>query len=321
LPQNDLRPTQASSARGTAALSLSSLAAGLAALAAGTVLLQAGTIPIPNASFESPPSTYATPFVDFWQQTPPPDLGNPETLQTGVFSNQPPTDPFHIDNCDGSQALFLFATPQASIFQDYDSTDYANPQPTHAFDAKYEVGKSYALIVGVIGGTNLAIPMQEGTTLELSLYYRDNDGNRHTAASTTITNSGSVFSNATHFVDCLLYLPAVQATDPWADRHIGVQLLSTTFDLGLIGGYWDLDNIRLTTTPSLLAPATANGQFSFTLVSQPGLRFEMLASTNLTLPLSNWTALGTLTNTSGATVFLDSTPDPNRRFYRAYQLP
>ena len=37
------------------------------------------------------------------------------------------------------------------------------------------------------------------------------------------------------------------AGDPWAGRHIGVRLLSTVgFDL--MGGYWDLDNIRLTAT-------------------------------------------------------------------------
>lgn len=290
----------------------------LLTVAAGT--LRAGMISIPNGSFELPASTYATPFVDYWQQTPQPDLGDPNTLQTGVFSNQPPADPFHIDNCDGNQAVFLFAVRGTALFQDYDSTDYANPTPTHAFNATFEAGKSYTLTVGVLGGTNLAYPMQEGTTLELSLYYRDDANAKVTVASTVVTNSSAIFSNATHFVDFQAALPAVRAGDAWAGRHIGVQLLSTV-GYDLMGGYWDLDNVRLVAGPCLLAPARANSQFTFTLHSYPGLRFEILASTNLALPLSNWTSLGTLTNESGFTPFLDPAANLTRRFYRALQLP
>lgn len=295
------------------------LAIALLTLAAGA--LQAGTITLPNGSFELPASTYATPFIDSWQQNPQPDLGDPNTLQTGVFSNQAPADPLFIDNCDGSQAAFLFAVPGTALFQDYDSTDYANPSPAHAFNATFEVGKSYTLTVGLIGGTNLAYPMQEGTTLELSLYYRDDANAKVTVASTVVTNSSAIFSNATHFVDFQATLPTVQAGDAWAGRHIGVQLLSTV-SYELMGGYWDLDNVRLASTaaPALVGPASTNGHFTFTLQSEPGLRFEILASTNLSLALSNWTSLGTLTNESGATPFVDTATGHARRFYRARQL-
>ena len=293
------------------------------ALAAGSGMLRAATITIPNGSFESPPTTYANPFIDSWQQVPQPDLGDPNTLVTGVFSNQPPSDFYHIDNCDGNQAIFLFATPQTAIFQDYDSTDYANPTPTHAFSATFEVDKAYTLTVGVLGGTNLAYPMKEGTTLELSLYYRDSLSNQVTVAATSITNSGVLFPTPTHLVDFEVQVPAVKASDPWAGRHIGLQLRSTLTDLNLLGGYWDLDNVRLSSiaTPALLAPVLANGHFSFTLLSVPGLRFEILASTNLALPLSNWVSLGTLTNATGTIPFLDPATGLNRRFYRARQLP
>jgi hypothetical protein len=71
----------------------------------------------------------------------------------------------------------------------------------------------------------------------------------------------------------------------------------------------------------LTDPRITNRQFGFTLRSQPGLRFEMLAQTNLSTPLSNWTVLSTLTNDTGTMAFLDPAPNPNRRFYRARQLP
>ena len=63
-------------------------------------------------------------------------------------------------------------------------------------------------------------------------------------------------------------------------------------------------------------PQLTNGHFGFTLQSQPGLGFEILATTNPASPLSNWTSLGTLTNVTGATAFLDPATNLNHRFYR-----
>jgi hypothetical protein len=300
----------------TVAVAVSGLALSLLVLA---VPAAAEPIAIPNGSFESPAVPFASPFVDAWQQSPLVDTNDLSTEVTGLFINQPPSDPTHIDNCDGSQCAFLFALPQTALFQDYDSVDYTSV-PTHAFNAVFEPGKGYALTVAVLGGTNLSIPMQEGTTLELSLYYRDSGGNKVTVAATSVTNSGAVFTNGTHFVDYQVYVPTVLATDPWAGKHIGVQMLSTVA-FELMGGYWDIDNVRLATTPSLLAPGFTAGHFSFSLQSQPGLVFEMFASTNLALPFSNWTSLGTLTNASGITPFVDPATSFNRRFYRARQLP
>ena len=285
--------------------------------AALTGTLRAGTIDLPNPSFESPVTTYAYPALDSWQQVP-----VWYAQQSGVFLNPPPTESRHIDNCDGSQGAFLLTSNAVAIFQDYDSTDWSNPTPTHAFNATFDVGKSYALTVGVIGGTNLAIPMQEGTCLVLSLYYRDGASNMVTVAATTITNSGTIFPSATHFIDFQVQAPTVKASDPWAGQHIGVQCLSSVTP-ELEGGYWDLDNVRLVSTvpTALLAPARTNSQFTCTLQSAPGLRFEILASTNLTLPTSNWTGVGTLTNVTGTIPFLDTTTNLTRRFYRARQLP
>ena len=202
-------------ARSRAPLILSQLAVGLVALAAWTAPLQAGTIFIPNASFESPATDYAWPQIDSWQQTP-----SWTNQESGVFLNLPP----YIDNCDGNQAAFLFAAPQAALFQDYGSTDWSNTVPTHAFNATFNVNNAYTLTVAVLGGTNLTYPMREGTTLQLSLYYRlPTTVNIFTAAATTITNSGQLFPTNTHFVDFSVYLPGVRATDPgpanaWASK-------------------------------------------------------------------------------------------------------
>ena len=84
-----------------------------------------------------------------------------------------------------------------------------------------------------------------------------------------------------------------------------------------------MDNARLTETvlPVLADARMTNSQFGFTLQSEPGLRFEILATTNLALPISNWTSLGTLTNVTGAAPFLDPATNLNHRFYQARQLP
>lgn len=311
---------QASPAGSRAALILSEVAVSIVAFAAWTAPLQAGTIDIPNGSFESPVTTFAGPQIDSWQQTP-----GWTSYESGVFLNQ--AGPYYIDHCDGTQAAFLFVeTNQTAIFQDYDSTDWSNSVPTHAFNATYDVGKSYTLSVSVLGGTNVEEPMLEGTSLELGLYYRDSASNMVTVAATSITNSWALFSNASNaplFIDFQVLVPTVKASDPWAGQHIGVQLLSPGVSTNLLGGYWDLDNVRLVSSvpTALLAPAWTNGQFAFTLQSEPGLSFEILASTNLALPISNWTSLETLTNVTGTVPFLDRATNLNRRFYRARQLP
>jgi hypothetical protein len=274
------------------------------------IALHAASITVPNGSFASPATPLADPRVDIWQQIP--DWAGTES---GVFSNTPP---LFIDNCDGTQVAFIFATPGTTLQLDYDSVDWIGT--THAFDAVYQPGQSYALTVGVLGGTNLSYPMAEGTTLQLGLYYRDATNGIVTIATTTITNSGALFPSATHLVDFQVNVPAVQASDAWAGKHIGIQLLSTT-DGSLAGGYWDIDNVRLTSGPALTATAWTNGQFTLTLQSYPGTIFEILAAPAVTTPGSNWVSLGTVTNTTGTATFTDSAAAGTQRYYRAHQVP
>lgn len=71
--------------------------------------------------------------------------------------------------------------------------------------------------------------------------------------------------------------------------------------------------------PRILAGSLVrtNGQFKFTLQSQPGSRFVIQASTNLV----NWTNLATVTNVLGTIPFTDSATNFKWRFYRAREQP
>jgi hypothetical protein len=308
------------------------LVAGVVLCAAETAPLCAGTLSLPNASFESSlaprDSPYAFADMEYWQKSLQPTWYDPSTNYNtpwawlmGTFYNAPFLSTY-IDNCDGTQAAFVFALPEVAVFQDYDSIYGTNTAPSHAFNAHFNTNCAYTLTVGVIGGVNGYPPLYEGATLQVSLYYRNAAGNMVAVAATALTNTGQLFPTNTHFVDFSVYLPGVRASDPWAGQNVGVQIASTVgFDKA--GGYWDVDNVRLTETPlpALTDPGMTNSQFRFNLQSQPGLRFEILAATNPASPLSNWSSLATLTNGTGIISFLDPAPNPNRCFYRARQLP
>ena len=288
----------------------------------GVIALHAADLLVPNDSFESPVvpavTPYAGPEVDIWEKTAQPawydpskNSDTPWSYLMGTFYNVPFPGQT-IDNCHGRQAAFLFALPEAGLFQDYDST------PSHALNAVFKPGNLYTLTVAVIGGGG---GMKSGATLQLALYYRDGASNKVTVAATTITNSTDAFPTSTHFVDYHVEVPATELTDPWAGKHIGIQLLSTTaFELA--GGYWDLDHVRLTQTqlPRISAVQANTNLLSFTLESEPGLIFQILSTTNLANPFDSWPVLNTVTNVTGEVTFSDSIAGPGQRFYRARQL-
>jgi hypothetical protein len=279
------------------------------------------SIYVPNASFELPVVTYAeveaTNMIS-WETFPPQSDG-----AIGVFVNNPaytnivPNE--YIYNCNGNQAAYIFNDPELALFQDYDAVDSTGAQSV-AFSATYQVGKSYQLVTGFIGNTNFG--EMPGATLQMSLYYRDSSSNMVTIASTNIIYDTNLFTSITNLVDCELVSPTVQATDPWAGQHIGIEFLSTSAT-NLAGGFWDLDNVRLTDvlTPVLVNPGLTNGQFQATLLSEPGLVFQILATTDLTLPLADWTSLAVLTNSTGSIPFVDSTPGLAQRFYTMQPSP
>lgn len=280
------------------------------------------SINVPNFSFESQVTPFADPRVDSWEKPP-----QPATFDTnifgawdnlaGVFANVPPTNADYIDNADGNQLAFIFAYPQVALFQDYNSTDWTGNPPTHAFNALFTPGKAYKLTVGLTSSQEE--PLSQGETLLISLYYRDISNNMVTVAANNVAFDTNVFTNLNHLLDFSAVIPEVHATDPWANQNIGIQFMYSSFS---VGGVWDLDNVRLSETVATAIdnPTQTNGQFTFTLQSEPNLHFEILTSTNPALTGTNWTSLGAFTNVTGSYIFTDSVTN-QQRFYRAHQLP
>jgi hypothetical protein len=281
-------------------------------MAAETKTVQAAeSISVPNALFEMPATDFVATNMISWETSPQQADG-----AIGVFYNDPAYEVYgeYIYNCVGSQAAYIFADPGVAIFQDYNSVDSSGGPPSHAFNAIYQAGKSYQLEVGLIGGDQGAAP---GVILQMSLYYRDISNNMVTVAATNIVYTTNVFPNITNFVDCSLTSATVMPTDPWAGQNIGIQFLSIIPTNVSAGGDWDLNDVQL---PAFLNPSWSNGQFHASLQSEPGLAFKILATTNLTVPLSNWTAVTTFTNVSGTNSFVDPATNYHARFYEAEQL-
>jgi hypothetical protein len=279
-------------------------------------------IEVPNFSFESQATPFVDPRIDAWQKMPQPPTWDPEVTGpwdnlTGLFVNTPATNADHIVNCEGNQLVYLFGYPQAGFFQDFNSTDWSGAT-THAFNVKYKAGKSYTLTVGLTSSSNQPLP--PGATLLVSLYYRDAASNMVTVAATNVAYDTNVFGDLTHLVDFSVTVPEVKASDPWTGQNIGIQFMSSVFDPQLIGGVWDLDNVRLTETETtrLTNPSLSNDQLSFTLKSEPGLPFEIQAATGITG--ASWTSVTTVTNVTGALTFSDATTNSTQRFYRVHGL-
>lgn len=242
----------------------------------------AAPVAVPNGSFESPTTGFVNINIDNWQKNEKPawyvEGGGYQWSQlTGLFMNTPVGGDDHIDNLEGDQAIWLFAVPEVELFQDYESTDWSHAAPLHAFDAVYQVGHAYRLVVGVIGGGG---GMPDGATLELSLYYRDAGGAPVAIASTVVTQGIEHFPSTNHFVDQVVSLPAVRAGDAWAGRHIGIRFRSTaTHDL--LGGYWDIDNVRLAGIPQAVLSLTCEGpavRASWTTVT--GFHYQLESCTD-----------------------------------------
>lgn len=223
------------------------LATNMAALLLTTASATAQPIIVPGGSFESPtppPGFPAVPLIDSWQESATPAWYNPADFGgfswdqlSGVFVNTAPGAPDHINNMHGNQAAYLFAVPTVGIIQDYNTIDWHGGHPSHSFNATYEVGKSYHLTVGVLGGNGMFVD----ANLRLSLYYRNDANTIVPVGLTDVLYSTTTFPSINNFVDFSVNLGEVQASDAWAGKNIGIQIEALT----LGGSYWDIDNVRL----------------------------------------------------------------------------
>jgi len=224
----------------------------VASVAVGSTL-HAASIIVPNSSFESP-STLPVGFgttIDSWQKIPKPAYFDEaafglQWIQTaGLFFDSNP-----YANHDGIQCAFMLSFPQVTLFQD----------ATSGFNATYGVGQSYTMTLGVFGKS-----LTPNNSLQLSLYYRDAGNNVITVGSpTTITYNPATFplTPPLNLVDYSVTIPAVQAGDAWAGKNIGIMIQVSASDL--TGGYWDMDNLRLTNVPEPgVAGLLALGFFSW----------------------------------------------------------
>jgi hypothetical protein len=74
------------------------------------------------------------------------------------------------------------------------------------------------------------------------------------------------------------------------------------------------------TAPVLTQPGWTNHQFGFKLVGDSSSLYEILASSNVATPVTNWTSLGTFTNVTGTYSFTDPATNLSQRFYLARQV-
>jgi hypothetical protein len=194
-------------------------------------------VTVPNNSFESPSTTFVNTLITSWQKLPQPADFNPNQGFTwdqlaGVFLNDPPPATDNITNMDGNQAAYIFNDQGVGLYQ--------------TLATNYQVGTSYQLTVGIVGQGG---GMPDGSIIEIILYYLDASNNMVPIGTTTATENSTNFPNHTTEFDYSVNIPAVQATDPWANKAIGIEIVSPEGSSTLLGGYWDVDNVRLNSFP------------------------------------------------------------------------
>jgi hypothetical protein len=211
---------------------------GLAALCSvvlGTsVSAMAESVYVPNASFEDP--VLAPRGIGGYSGL---DWQCPDYAGNGQLSavyNSPAANPYgtYITNQDGSNlCLFMgVVNPEipaaVQIFQD--------------LAAIYEVGKSYTFTMGIARRSDE--PGYDTDALELRLFARNVPG--FTIAATQVTKTELVYDALTYFS---VSIPAVQATDLWANQNVGIWVSTTVGpQLGQPSGAWILDDASVTAT-------------------------------------------------------------------------
>jgi|FrelakmetLWP11LW_1041352.scaffolds.fasta_scaffold24252_2 hypothetical protein len=192
-----------------------------------SVSVYARPIPVANHSFETPtvePGEFAlVTVVPYWIEQ---DLDtDPEFFgrNTGIFLNTAPGSNDYIVNADGDQLAFLGGMQGNALLQDLTAT--------------YQIGRKYRLTLGVCVSISPYAP-KPVDPLIVAIYYVD-QGIRTDIKTLAIDPTPLT---ATELVNFSITLPPVQPSDVWAGKHIGIAIRGS----GMAGGFWDLDNVRLT---------------------------------------------------------------------------
>ena len=178
-----------------------------------------------HRGFEAPvidPNGFpAVPFLDQWIEI---DVDTLASTNTGAFANTAEDSWDHKINADGNQLAFMDSELGNALEQDLNAT--------------YEVDCDYRLTVAV-GVSSRYAPSSEVPVdlLELAFFYRDGTD----AVDIVSRKVDPTGLSATRSTDVSLYLPTVQPGDAWAGMTISVALRS----VGMPGGFWALDNVRL----------------------------------------------------------------------------
>ncbi len=200
-------------------------------------MVAADAVPVANHSFETPPIDpvdnpfYAVPFVPNWiEQDTDTDPDYP-SKNIGVFLNPPAGSPDgdHILNPDGDQLAFLYSGSGNALLQD--------------LAADYQIGERYRLDVDIC--PSMRYPpagVNPDNALILEFYYINNASERQSIYTIAVPS----WDLTQNFLKTYsLALPPVKNTDPWANKTIGIALRAQ----GDIGGFWDVDNVRVTAFP------------------------------------------------------------------------
>lgn len=292
-------------------------AAGAAFLALAAVGLCPGTraqaaieeLMVPNGSFEKPATPFVSLLFESWQRTPKPagyveEGGFQWNQLTGIFVNTAPGAADHIGNLDGRQAAWLFAVPEAGLFQPVLTSD-------GSAGAVFEAGRAYRLSLDVMGaGGN----MLDGAPLEVSLYWTDGAGQRVPMATLGITNNAAVFGARDRVLPFQLTSAVVKPTDPWASKAMGIQVVSRVSAADQ-GGYWDIDRVRvqaISVAQPELTVLTETGGLRLKWASESGWRYRLRASTGL----EGWIGFGEpLSGSGGELTVLVPFDAEGSRFY------
>ncbi len=244
-------------------LAASLVALGFAFAATGA---QAIDVPVLNPSFENPVTDFAQPGADNWDVEgtlilPPPQP--PINASAIIFLNTAVGQPDHINNATGLQLASIAANTGSAFKQTLATPFTANT----AYELKVDLGVSQTfppLLFTAAGDVDQTAVMK----IRIALFF-DDAGTRHFVGTPNDVSVGDLFAAlapdskepSTTLVE---ELAAASAADVNAAGAVGKNIGVVFSSLGdgvagneaLEGGFWNLDNVRLTSTTVTPEPAS-----------------------------------------------------------------